>query len=203
VDSFLAKSPLMFHPLRRLYDWVLGLSKSRYAVWALFGLAFAEATFFPIPPDVLLIALALSLPARSFFYAFICTVGSVAGGVVGYGIGTYLMQSVGCPIVTLYHGEKIFDQIATVFNAHSFWAIFVAAITPIPYKVFTIAAGLFHINFVVFIAASILGRGIRFFSIGYILKIYGEKIADILYTYFNIFSLIVLIVVTAIVYILL
>jgi len=132
--------------IRRLYNWVLHWAETPYGTPALAVNSFAESSFFPIPPDVLLIALDLGKPKRSWWYAFVCTVASVLGGVAGYYIGYGLWASVGKPIVDFYNAQPIFDSLFTTFAEYSFWAVLIAAITPIPYKIFTITAGVVAAN---------------------------------------------------------
>ena len=134
TDNATHRGPLGW--LKRLYDWVLGWADTRYGAPALFLLAFAESSFFPIPPDVLLVALAVAAPTRAFRFAAICTAGSVLGGAAGYAIGVGAMQTIGQPIVDAYHGQEVMDQIQAWYEVYGFWGILLAAITPIPYKIF-------------------------------------------------------------------
>ncbi len=181
--------------------WALKHSEGKNAKLWLCAISFSEASFFPIPPDVLLIAILLANKARRwFYYAFITSVFSVLGGIFGYIIGFFFFNTFGGPIVSFYGLEKQFGYLKGIFNDTAFWAIFAAAFTPLPYKIFTISAGLFKINFLLFIVASILGRSIRFFAISFILKFHGEKIADLIYKYFNIFSVAVLLILIAVAY---
>lgn len=180
----------------RIREWSVRHASGPNSKFWLSSLSFSEASFFPVPPDVLLIAILLANKARQWlYYAGLTTIFSVLGGVLGYGIGFFFFDIFGEGIISFYGLESAFVELKNTFDKAAFWAIFAAAFTPIPYKIFTITAGLFNINFLTFIIASILGRGIRFFAIGFILKLYGEKIADILYKYFNIFSLLVLILI--------
>ena len=149
--------------VRRLYDWVLRWAHSPYGAVALFILAFMESSFFPIPPDVLLIALAISIPAKAFRYALICSIGSVAGGAFGYLIGLYLMDAVGYNIIELYGIADKYELVQELYRTYDAWVVAVAGFTPIPYKVFTITAGAFEINFWVFIIVSAISRAARFF----------------------------------------
>ncbi len=177
----------------RIRDWSVQHAEGPHAKSWLSALSFSEASFFPIPPDVLLIAILLANKARQWVYLSFLTAGfSVLGGVFGYGIGFFFFDIFGDVIISLYGMESSFVYLKNIFESTAFWTILAAAFTPIPYKIFTITAGLFNINFLMFLTASILGRGIRFFTIGFILKLYGEKIANVLYKYFNIFSFIVL-----------
>lgn len=171
--------------IKKLYDWVLHWAETPQAVPALFLLAFAESSFFPIPPDVLLIALALSIPVRSFRFAFFCTLGSVLGGILGYSIGYYGYETVGKPIVDFYHGQEVMASIKTKYDTYGFLGILIAAITPIPYKIFTIASGVFHFNFLSFVSASIIGRAFRFFVVAGLIWKFGPSIRTFIDKYFN------------------
>ena len=171
--------------VRRLYDWVLGWADTPYGAPALFILAFAESSFFPIPPDVLLIALAVAVPTRAFRFALICTAGSVAGGVAGYAIGVYGWEAIGKPIVDAYHGQPVMDKIQAWYSEYGFWGTLAAAITPIPYKVFTLASGVFSINFSVFVLASVLSRGLRFFLVAALVYHFGPAIERFITLHFN------------------
>ena len=139
---------------RRLYNWTLHWAHTPYGSVALFALAFCESSFFPIPPDVLLMALALSLPKKSFKYAAICSVGSVLGGCFGYFIGYQFFEHIGLPILNLYGVMDKFNYVKDTYNANAFTAVAISGFTPIPYKVFTIAAGVCKINIWTFIIAS-------------------------------------------------
>ncbi len=174
--------------IKKLYDWVLGWAETPYAVPFLFVLAFTESSFFPIPPDVLLITLAISIPEKSFRYAFICTSGSVLGGILGYNIGLYGYEIIGKPIVEFYHGQDVMDAIKLQYDLHGFLGILIAAVTPIPYKLFTIASGAFKFDFWLFIIASVLGRSIRFFVVAGLIWKFGPSIRDFIEKYFNLLS---------------
>lgn len=175
---------------RRLYDWVLRWANRPHALLALFLLAVAESSFFPIPPDVLLIAMALAAPGRSFRYAGLCTVGSVLGGVIGYGIGLVLIDSIGMPILTFYGATDKYEYIRVLYDRYDAWAVGIAGFTPIPYKVFTIAAGAFKINFWVFVLASIAGRAGRFFLVAALIYRFGPSIKGFIDRYFNMLTVI-------------
>ncbi len=176
--------------VRRLYDWVLHWAHTPYGTPALMANSFAESSFFPIPPDVLQIALSISHRKKSFFYASISSVASVLGGMLGYLIGFVLMEAVGWPIIHFYKAEKIFSDLILLFNENSFWAVLIAALTPIPYKVFTIAAGASQSDFIVFMLASVLGRSTRFFALAVMIYIFGEKIKSFIDKYFNILTIV-------------
>lgn len=171
--------------LKKLYDWVLHWAETPYAIPALFLLSFSESSFFPVPPDVLLIALAISIPKKSFRYATICMVGSVLGGIVGYGIGQFGYEAIGKPIVDFYHGQEIMVMIKNRYDQYGFLGILIAAITPIPYKVFTIASGVFEFNFPLFVLASIIGRSTRFFIVAGLIWKFGPPIKEFIDKYFN------------------
>lgn len=175
--------------LKRLYDWVLHWAETPYALPALFILAFTESSFFPVPPDVLLITLAISIPRRSFKYATICTFGSVLGGMFGYLIGLKLMDTVGIPIITLYGAMDKYEYIQLLYMRYDAWAVGIAGFTPIPYKVFTIAAGAFKISFPVFVFASIAGRAGRFFLVAALIYKFGPPIKGFIDKYFNLLTI--------------
>jgi membrane protein YqaA with SNARE-associated domain len=176
--------------LRRLYDWVLHWAETPYGTWALFFLALAESSFFPIPPDVLLIALAISIPAKSFRYALVCTVGSLIGGVIGYLIGYQFMEIVGIQILEFYGLMAKFNAVGDLYNKYNALAVGIAGFTPIPYKVFTISAGAFGINFPIFLAASAVSRAARFFIVGWLIYKYGPGIRAFIDRYFNILAVV-------------
>jgi membrane protein YqaA with SNARE-associated domain len=171
--------------LRRLYDWVLHWAATPHCTWALFILAFTESSFFPIPPDVLLIAMCVARPDKSLRYALVCSVGSILGGCLGYLIGWQFMASVGSRIVDFYGLTDKVAHIETLYNTYDAWAVGIAGFTPIPYKVFTIAAGMFKINFTVFILASMVSRSARFFLIGGLIFLFGPSIQRFIDRYFN------------------
>lgn len=174
--------------LRRLYDWVLHWAATPYGTWALFWLAFAESSFFPIPPDVLLIAMCVGRPERSFKYALICSLGSVLGGCLGYLIGWQFMAAVGDRIVAFYGLTGKVDYIETLYRTYDAWAVGIAGFTPIPYKVFTIAAGMFEINFSVFVLASMASRSARFLIVGAMIFIFGPRIQRFIDRYFDLLA---------------
>lgn len=176
--------------LRRLYDWVLRWAETPYGSWALFILAFCESSFFPIPPDVLLIALAVSIPLKSFRYAAICSLGSVLGGCLGYLIGWQFMAVIGDRIIDFYGMENKYEYIEILYRQYDAWAIAIAGFTPIPYKVFTISGGAFKINFLVFFIASAISRTARFFIVAGLIYVFGPRIKAFIETYFNILSIV-------------
>ena len=176
--------------LRKLYDWVLHWAETPYGTWALFLLAFCESSFFPIPPDILLIALAIALPRKALTYAWVCSIGSVLGGCFGYLIGWQFMHVIGERIINFYGLIDKFDKIEQLYRTYDAWAIGIAGFTPIPYKVFTISAGAFQINFAVFVLASLVSRSARFFLVGGMIYLFGPKIQPFIERYFNILAIV-------------
>ena len=176
--------------LHKLYDWTVYWAKTRYANYALFGIAFIESSFFPIPPDVLLIAMCVSNQKKWWISAAICTFGSLCGAYFGYFIGWGLYESVGKLIVETYRLQDMVRLIETKYAENAFITIFTAAFTPIPYKAITITAGLFKISLITLTVASIIGRAGRFFLVAGSIRVFGKKIADSIEKYFDIFSII-------------
>jgi membrane protein YqaA with SNARE-associated domain len=175
---------------RRLYDWVLGLAHSNHGTAALFALSFAESSFFPIPPDVLQIALTLERRSRAFFYALVSTIASVLGGVAGYAIGWGLWAAVDAFFYRYVFDEAVFHRVEGLYQRYDFWCVFIAAFTPIPYKVFTIAGGVFHISLPMFILASAVGRSGRFFVVAALLWWFGPPVKSFIERYFNLLSVV-------------
>lgn len=184
---------------RRSYDWVLSWAQTPQGSYALGILAFAEASFFPVPPDVLLMALALAMPLKSYRFALIATIGSIAGGALGYLIGWGLWDTVGPYFYQFVPGvtEQGFDHVGDLFNLYGFWIIFAAGFTPIPYKIFTISAGVFSLNFPVFILASLVGRSLRFFLVAGLFYYFGKPARVFIEKYFNLLSILLFIVMIA------
>lgn len=178
------------HLLRRIYDWCMKWLASPYGVWILFCVAFVESSFFPIPPDVFLIALCIAIPRKSFRYAAICTVGSVIGGAFGYGLGFWFMDSVGQAILALYHLSDKYDLVREVYQKYDVWAVGTAGFTPLPYKLFTISAGVFHLNFPSFMLISLFSRAARFFLVAALIWKFGAPIKVFIERYFNILSIV-------------
>ncbi|MFV0415510.1 MAG: YqaA family protein [Chthoniobacterales bacterium] len=173
------------NPLRKLYFWTLHWANTRYAIPALAALSFIESSFFPIPPDVLLMAICFSSPKVWFRAALWCTIASVAGGVLGYYIGWGLWETVGQPIVTFYHAEDTMNHVQQWYETYGFWGILLAAITPIPYKIFTIASGMLSFSLWQLILASVIGRGLRFFLVAGLIRAGGPKIKPFLEKHFE------------------
>ncbi len=182
-----AKAPMRW--MRKLYDWTIHWSKSQHAFWALFGIAFAESSFFPVPPDVLLIPMVVGNPKKWWKIAGICTLGSVIGAFFGYFIGWLFYESIGKPIVDFYHFQSQMDYIGTRYAQNAFLTILTAAFTPIPYKVITIAAGLFKISLATLMIASVIGRAGRFFLVAGLLRVFGKKVEKFIEKYFDMLAL--------------
>jgi membrane protein YqaA with SNARE-associated domain len=179
--------------IRRLYDWTIHWAQTPHSTWALFILAFCESSFFPIPPDVLLMALAVALPIKAFKYALVCSVGSVLGGCFGYLIGYEFFEYVGRPIIGFYNITDVFNTVSAKYQSNAFTAIAIAGFTPIPYKVFTISAGVCKVNLFTLILASALSRSARFFIIAGLFYLFGPKIKTFIEKYFNILTIIFII----------
>ncbi|MEM8570168.1 MAG: YqaA family protein [Pseudomonadota bacterium] len=162
--------------LRRLYDWTMSLAASPHALWALAAVSFVESSVFPIPPDILLIPLVLARPNQAWLIAGICTIASVLGGAFGYFIGWGLFEQVGRPVLEFYGKGDRFSEFADTYNSYGSWAVLIAGVTPFPYKVVTILSGATGLNFVVFMVASLIARGLRFFVIAALLWKFGPPI---------------------------
>ena len=176
--------------LKKTYNWTLEKAQHKNAKWYLSLISFAESSFFPIPPDILLIPMALASKANALFYAFICTLFSVLGGILGYAIGYFFYNSVGFYIVELYHLENSFNIFEDYYKEFGILIVLGAGITPFPYKFITIASGVFGLNIFLFIIVSIIGRGLRFYLIAILLYFFGEKIKLIIDKYFNILTIV-------------
>ena len=176
--------------LRRLYDWVLHWAHTPYGMPALVLLALAESSFFPIPPDPLLMALCLGAPNKSLRFGAAATVASVAGGLVGYGIGALGWQTLGVFFFEWVPGitPEAFEGVRLHYERWDFWAIFVAGLTPIPYKVFTISAGVFGIGLPAFIVGSVAGRGLRLFAVAALISRFGQPVSRFIDRYFNVLT---------------
>ncbi len=175
--------------LKKTYNWTLEKAQHKNAKWYLSLISFAESSFFPIPPDILLIPMALASKAKALFYAFICTLFSVLGGILGYAIGYFFFNSVGIYIVEFYHLENSFGVFEDYYREFGILIVLGAGITPFPYKFITIASGVFGLNIFLFIIVSIIGRGLRFYLIAILLYFFGEKIMLIIDKYFNILTI--------------
>ncbi len=177
--------------LRRAYAWVLHWADTPYGTPALFILAFVESSLFPIPPDVLLIALCIAAPTRAFRFALVASCGSVLGGIAGYGLGLAFWELLN-PFFYQYvpgFSPDVFARVQGLFDAYDFWTVFTAGFTPIPYKVITIGAGVFQIHFGMFVFASLVSRSLRFFLVAWLLRRYGAVMRNLIEKYFNLFSI--------------
>jgi membrane protein YqaA with SNARE-associated domain len=179
-------------PIRRLYDWVLSWAYTPYGLTALVLLCFAEASFFPIPPDPLIMALCLGAPARSFRFAAWATGASVVGGIAGYLLGWGAWALVDDFFFTWVPGvtPEAFASVQGLYLKYDFWAVFLAGLTPLPYKVFTLSAGAFAVNFPIFVVASVLSRGLRFFLVAGLIWKFGPPVSRFIDRYFNLLTLV-------------
>ena len=169
--------------LRRLYDWTMTLAGHRRATSALAAVSFIESSVFPIPPDVLLIPMVLADRAKAFRIAFICTVASVLGGMLGYGIGVFLFEEIGRPLLEFYGYAPKFTEFQAKYNEWGAWTVFIAGVTPFPYKVITILSGVTALDLFVFTIASLAARGLRFYIVAGLLWKFGEPIRDFIEKY--------------------
>lgn len=173
--------------VRRMYDWVLSFADRPGGSWALFGFSFAESSFFPIPPDPLLIALAIGKPKRALWFATVCAIGSVLGGVAGYAIGWGIWEAVDQFFFSYVPGvsPESFERVRGLYDRYDFWSIFAAGFTPIPFKVFTLSAGAFKISFLVFLLAATVSRSARFFLVAGLIYVYGPSIQGFIDRHFD------------------
>lgn len=174
----------------RMLHWVESFAATPYGDWALFALAFAESSVFPIPPDVLLIALCLGRPEDSFWFALLCTAGSVLGAMLGYGLGFWG----GRPLLKrLFKPAKI-RAVESLYDRYNAWATGIAGLTPLPYKIFTVSGGVFAINFKIFVFASIVARALRFFVVAALIYAFGEPVKAFIVRYLNLLSVVFVVV---------
>jgi membrane protein YqaA with SNARE-associated domain len=181
--------------VKRLYNWILSWSESRWGWLALFTIALFEASWFPLPPDILLIALCLGATKKSFRFATLCLAGSILGAALGYGIGYFLWTTPSgeaSAIANFFYDHifsvESFNNVGALYDRFNFWIVFTAGFTPLPFKLFTIAGGMFHINFPMFIIASIVSRGLRFFLIAGLIWKFGAPIKGFIDKYFNLLA---------------
>jgi membrane protein YqaA with SNARE-associated domain len=166
--------------LRRLYDWCIAAADKTYATWILGVVSFAESSFFPVPPDVMLIPMSLARPDKAYRYAFICTLTSVGGGIVGYLIGYLLWESLGQWIIQLYgYADKV-DVFRETYRQYGAWIILLKGLTPIPYKLVTITSGFVEYSFFWFVVLSLITRGARFYLLAFLLHRYGAWAREII-----------------------
>lgn len=164
--------------IRRLYFWTLGLAQHPHALWALAFIAFIESSVFPIPPDIIMIPMIIARPNRAFLIAFVALVASVAGGLLGYGIGALAFDTIGQPILAALGKSHAMAEFAERFNDLGFWAVLTAGVTPFPYKVITIMSGFTGMPLITFMATSVLARGLRFFVVAGLLYYFGAPIRE-------------------------
>ncbi|MDW7774201.1 MAG: YqaA family protein [Desulfobulbaceae bacterium] len=174
---------------RRCMEWI----NTPAGIWVLFFVAVAESSFFPIPPDVFLIAMCLSAPKKSLRFAAVCSLGSVVGGILGYGLGLGFMDTLGVRILDLYGLHDKYGTVQHLYQTYDAWAVGAAGFTPLPYKLFTITAGAFKINFWVFVLVSIVARSARFFLVAGLIYKYGARVQHFIYKYFNLLTVIFLV----------
>ena len=186
--------------LRRLYDWCIEAADKKYATWILGGVSFAESSFFPVPPDVMLIPMSLARPDKAYHYALVCTVTSVAGGVLGYLIGALLYDSIGHWLIQLYgYGDKV-EAFREMYRQYGAWIILLKGLTPIPYKFVTIVSGFARFNLLLFVLCSIAARGMRFYLTAFLLNRYGLRARKVIEEHLGFwFTLSVLVLVAGIV----
>jgi len=175
--------------LRFLYNWTLNKAEHKYSSWILGLVSFAESSFFPIPPDILLIPMVIAKKVKAWTYALICTFSSVFGGVVGYAIGYYFYNSIGIIIIDTYHLSDSFGAFESYYNEYGILIVLGAGFTPFPFKFITIASGVFNLNIFLFIIIAIIARGLRFYLLAGLLFIFGEKIKIIIDKYFNLLAI--------------
>jgi len=173
----------MMKVIRRLYDWTLRIAAHRHARLGLFGLAFAESSIFPLPPDLVLIPMCIAERQKAFLYAAICTLGSVIGGIFAYFVGYFLYDTIGIRILELYGYQEQFNYFQSLYNEYGTWIVLAGGFTPIPYKLITIASGVTHMNIGAFILFSVIGRAGRFFMIAALLWKFGAPIKDFIEKY--------------------
>ena len=169
--------------LRRVYDWTMNFAAQKNAMWALFLISFVESSVFPIPPDILLVPMVLANRDKAWRIAAVCTLGSVLGGIAGYGIGYFLFEQIGRPLLEFYGKSGKFAEFQDMYNQWGAWVVAMAGLTPFPYKVITIASGVTALSLPTFIIASVISRGVRFYLEALLLWYFGEPIREFLEKY--------------------
>ena len=180
---------------KKIYDWTLAKSEHPKAVWFLSFISFIESSIFPIPPDIILIPMALVKKGKAFFYAFVCTISSVLGGLVGYMIGYLFFNSLGSILINFYNLSDSVNDFKEYYLLYGVWIVIIAGFTPFPFKVITITSGLFNLNIFVFVICSLISRGARFYLLSLLINIYGERIKEFINKYFNLLTIIILILI--------
>ena len=174
---------------RNLYSWTLKQASRKYASWFLAFISFIESSFFPIPPDIILIPMIIAKRTKAFILAFICTIFSVLGGLFGYLIGFALFNTIGIILVNFYGMNEYIENLKDYYNNYGVWFVLIAGFTPLPFKIITIASGLFQLNLIIFILCSLIARGCRFYLIAILLYLFGEAIKKFIDKYFNILTI--------------
>ena len=175
--------------LRYLYNWTLSKAEHKYSSWILSLVSFTESSFFPIPPDILIIPMIIARRTKAWIYAFICTLSSVLGGVIGYAIGYFFFNSIGILIIEAYGLTNSFESFENYYNKYGILIVLGGGFTPFPFKFITIASGVFNLNIFLFILTAFFARGIRFYLLAGLLFIFGEKIKNFIDQYFNILAI--------------
>ncbi len=189
-----AEPPKAKGPLRGLYNWVLKLAGSKHAEPWLFGISFAESSFFPIPPDVMLAPMCFARPDRAYRYALVCTIASVTGALLGYAIGYWLFETVGSAIISVFgYGGKE-EELRAQYAEAGVWIIFLKGVTPIPFKLVTIVSGAMAFSIPIFIAACVVTRGVRFFVVAWLFKTFGPTLAPVIEKRIGLFMLLFVVV---------
>jgi membrane protein YqaA with SNARE-associated domain len=187
--------PVAEGPMKRLYHWTLLLAEKPYAPWALGIIAFAESSFFPVPPDVILVPMSLARPRRAWLYALICTIGSVLGALLGYAIGAVLFETIGKWLIHLYGYDTKVADLRAFFDSWGWAFILVKGLTPIPFKLVTIFCGLVAYNLPLFVLLCLITRGARFFLLALLLNTFGETIKRYLERFFGVFMVALVLIV--------
>jgi membrane protein YqaA with SNARE-associated domain len=184
--------------LRKLYDWVFVQARSRHATKVMAVVSFTESSFFPIPPDVMLAPMVLARPDRAYYYAMVCTIASVLGALLGYAIG-YFLEPVGIWVLTVLGKADTFEASQALFQEHGAWIILIKGLTPIPFKLITIASGIFHFALPLFLALCVITRGARFFLVAFVLKQWGPTMLTIIEKRLATFTIIGVVLVIAVI----
>ena len=194
--------PINMNILRKLYNWTLNKSGHKNAGWFLSIISFLESSFFPIPPDIILIPMIIAKRTRAWFYAFLCTISSVGGGVMGYAIGYFFYATIGNSILNAYGLSNSFNTFEQYYDQYGIWIVLGAGFTPFPFKLITIASGVFKLNIIQFVIFSIIARGLRFYLLAGLLYVFGNNIKILIDKYFNlVVSLFFILIVGSIIFV--